>query len=267
MNTSQQYLGKIIKVKIDRPLGSAHPEHSFIYKVNYGYIPGTVSGDGEELDAYVLGVDTPLSQFEGRCIAVIHRTNDNDDKLIVVPPDMYLSDVEIEQQTEFQEKWFQHVLFRCQPAVYLICGFLGAGKTTYSKILAQNTGAIHLNPDEICMQRYAPDEYENNWEFCFAQTIDYLWQEIAILIKQNKDVIFDMGFGTKSSREQAVEKIKQMGGIPKIYYIYAPDTVLKQRLTTRTGKIAEQNLLNFDILKKSFEEPSQDEVFVTVKNF
>ncbi len=267
MNNSQQYLGKIIKVKIDRPLGSAHPEHGFIYKVNYGYISGTVSGDGEELDAYVLGVDTPLSQFEGRCIAVIHRTNDNDDKLIVVPPDMYLSDIEIEQQTEFQEKWFQHVLFRSQPTVYLICGFLGAGKTTYSKKLAQNTGAIHLNPDEICMQRYSPEEYENNWETCFAQTIDCLWQEIATLIKQNKDVIFDMGFWTKSSREQAVEKIKQMNGIPKIYYIYAPDTVLKQRLTTRTGKIAEQNLLNFDILKKSFEEPSQDEVFVIVKNY
>lgn len=267
MNNSKQYLGKNVYVKIDRPLGSLHPKHSFVYEVNYGYIPNTVSGDNEELDAYVLGVNTPLSEFEGVCIAVLHRTNDNDDKLIVVPSNTYFSDAEIEQQTAFQEKWFQHILLRYKPTIYLMCGFLGAGKTTYSKKLAQNTGAYHLNPDEICMQKYTPEEYENNWEVCFAQTLEYLWQEIAAYIKQNKDVIFDVGFWTKSSREQAVNKIKQLGGKPIIYYIYAPDYVLKQRLTTRTGKIAEQNILQFDIIKKSFEEPSQDEVFVTIKNY
>ena len=154
-----------------------------------------------------------------------------------------------------------------RPTVYLICGFLGAGKTTYSKELAQRTGAQHLNSDEICMRKYTPEEYENNWEACFAQTLDYLWQKIAVYIKQNQDVIFDMGFWSKSSRKQAVNKIKQMGGNPVVYYIYAPDSVLKQRLTTRTGKIAEQNLLQFDIIKKSFEEPSQDEIFVTIKNY
>lgn len=90
---------------------------------------------------------------------------------------------------------------------------------------------------------------------------------LILSIKQNKDVIFDVGFWTKSSREQAVNKIKQLGGKTIIYYIYAPDYVLKQRLATRTGKIAKQNLLQFDIIKKSFEEPSQDEVFVTIKNY
>lgn len=59
-----------------------------------------------------------------------------------------------------------------------------------------------------------------------------------------------------------------MGGNPIVYYIYAPNSVLKQRLTTRRGKIAEQNLLHFDnIKKKSFEEPTQDEVFITIKNY
>ncbi len=267
MNNPLQYLGKLVKVKIDRPLGSLHPEYGFIYEVNYGYIPHTISGDNEELDAYVLGVNTPLFEFEGICTAVLHRTNDNDDKLIIVPPDIYLSDAEIEQQTFFQEKWFHHILVRHKPTIYLICGFLGAGKTTYSEKLAQNTGAIHLNPDKVCMLKYPYEEYENNWETCFAQTIDYLWQEIATYIREHKDVIFDMGFWTKSSREQAVNKVKQLGGNPIIYYIYAPDSILKQRLAQRKGKIAEQNLLHFDTKKKSFEEPSQDEVFVTIKNY
>ncbi len=151
--------------------------------------------------------------------------------------------------------------------IYLICGFLGAGKTTYSRKLAKDTGAIHLNPDDVCMQKYSPEEYETNWEDCFTQTLDFLWQEISAYIKQNKDIIFDVGFWTKSSRDEAVSKIKQMGGNPIIHYIYAPDAILKQRLKTRKGKIAEQNLLNFDLIKKSFEEPSEDENFIFIKNY
>ena len=109
---TKDYLGKIVSVLMDRPLGSKHPKHGFTYPVNYGYVPGTLSGDGEELDAYVLGVQTPLNRFEGKCIAVIHRTNDNDDKLIVVPKGVTFSDEDIERAIHFQEQWFQHVIIR-----------------------------------------------------------------------------------------------------------------------------------------------------------
>ena len=74
---SSDYLNKIVSVVMDRPLGTKHPKHGFVYEVNYGYIPNTVSGDGEEIDAYVLGIDKPLKEFTGRCVAIIHRTNDN----------------------------------------------------------------------------------------------------------------------------------------------------------------------------------------------
>ena len=153
------------------------------------------------------------------------------------------------------------------PTIYLICGFLGAGKTTYSKKLAETSGAIHLNPDEVCMQKYSPEEYEKNWALCFAQTIDFLWQEIANYIQQNCDVVFDVGFWSKSSRQDAINRVINMGGKPIIHYIYAPDDILKQRLKMRTGKIAEHNLQNFDNIKKYFEAPSPDENFVTIKNY
>lgn len=151
--------------------------------------------------------------------------------------------------------------------IYLICGFLGAGKTTYSKKLAQDNKAIHLNPDEIVMQKYKPEEYENNWGTCFAQIMDFLWQETASYIKQNVDIILDVGFWNKEARSRAVHKIKQLGGQPIIYYIYAPDAVLKQRISMRKGKIAEYNHLHFDEIKKLFEEPSSDENIVVIKNY
>lgn len=109
---NKEYIGKIIHIKIDRSLGSKHPKHGFIYPVNYGYVPDTISGDGEELDCYVLGVFEPILEFKGKCIAIIHRTNDNDDKLIIVPENKNYSDDAIEALVEFQERFFEHILIR-----------------------------------------------------------------------------------------------------------------------------------------------------------
>ena len=109
---NKKYLNTIVDVEIDRPLGSKHPKHGFIYPVNYGYIPNTVSGDGEELDAYVLGVHKPVEKFTGKVIAIIHRTNDDDDKLVVVDKDKNYTDEQIMALTEFQEQYFKSVIFR-----------------------------------------------------------------------------------------------------------------------------------------------------------
>lgn len=109
---SKDYIGKIVDVKIDRTLGSKHPKHGFIYTLNYGYVPNTISGDNEELDCYILGVFEPISEFRGKCIAVIHRTNDDDDKLIIVPEKIEYSDDAIEALVEFQERFFKHIIIR-----------------------------------------------------------------------------------------------------------------------------------------------------------
>ncbi len=109
---AKDYLGKNISIVIDRKLGTKHPKHGFIYMVNYGYVPNTVSGDGEELDAYLLGVFEPVEEFIGKVIAVIHRTNDDDDKLVVVPEDKEYSDEAIRALTEFQEQYFESVIIR-----------------------------------------------------------------------------------------------------------------------------------------------------------
>ena len=93
-------------------MGSKHPKHGFIYPVNYGYIPNTISGDGEELDCYVLGIHEPLEKFIGKCIALIHRKNDDDDKLIIVPEDKNFSDNEIRVLTDFQERFFESKIIR-----------------------------------------------------------------------------------------------------------------------------------------------------------
>ncbi len=106
------FLGKIVTAVVDRPLHSRHPDWGFTYLVNYGFLPGVPAPDGDDLDVYILNIAVPLRQFTGECIAVIHRLNDNDDKLVLVPQGQTATDQQIRDQTEFQEKFFDSVILR-----------------------------------------------------------------------------------------------------------------------------------------------------------
>lgn len=100
-------IGKTVKVIIDRPLETYHPKHKdMYYPINYGYIERITAPDGEEQDAYVLGVDKPLDEFEGKIIAIIHRYDDVEEKWVVAPEGQTFTADEIKSQVAFQEQYF-----------------------------------------------------------------------------------------------------------------------------------------------------------------
>lgn len=100
----RELLGKVVHVEVDRPIGYQHGD--IVYPINYGYIPGVVAGDGEEQDAYILGVSEPISSFDGRVIAAIRRLDDCEDKLVVAPDGVVFSTDEIATAVRFQEQYF-----------------------------------------------------------------------------------------------------------------------------------------------------------------
>lgn len=100
-------LGKIVTVIVDRAMGTYHPEHPDIYyPINYGYISGLIAPDGEEQDAYILGIDEPVEEFTGKVIAIIHRNDDIEEKWVVAPADKTFSKEEIIEKVQFQEQYF-----------------------------------------------------------------------------------------------------------------------------------------------------------------
>ena len=118
------YLGKTVTVTVDRPIGSPHPNYpNTVYPVNYGYIEGVTASDGEEQDAYILGVDEPVGEFKGVVVGVICRENDNEDKWVVVPENLSGTSIcwecNIVKAVEFQEKFFKSKLY---PKYEKTCG-------------------------------------------------------------------------------------------------------------------------------------------------
>jgi inorganic pyrophosphatase len=112
-NDYKIWLGKKVKVIIDRPLGLSHPKYpNTVYSINYGYIPDTVSpADNEEIDVYILGEDKPLKTFEGKVLAVVDRGEDSEIKLVVTDGTDYPIE-EIEKQINFVEKFHLHKIYK-----------------------------------------------------------------------------------------------------------------------------------------------------------
>ena len=102
------FLGKTVTMETDRPIGYVHRKFGYelVYPLNYGYIPGVLGGDGEELDVYLLGVNEPVESFTGRIIGIAHRADDVEDKLIMAPPDMNFTREEVEHAVHFQKQYY-----------------------------------------------------------------------------------------------------------------------------------------------------------------
>lgn len=114
MEKSNHYpMGRWVHVVIDRPMGTSHPVYpDLIYPINYGYIPHVMGGDGEEQDAYVMGVTEPAECFDGVVIAVIQRLEDREEKWVVAPEGTDFCDKEILNAVAFQEQYFTVTLLR-----------------------------------------------------------------------------------------------------------------------------------------------------------
>ena len=108
-------LGKLVRVTVDRPLGSRHPERrEIVYGLNYGYVADVLAADNEWQDAYILGVSEPVEVFEGEVVAMIHRLNDVEDKWVVAAPGTRLTEEEVRARTAFVERYFKSEIWLCE---------------------------------------------------------------------------------------------------------------------------------------------------------
>ena len=164
------FLEKTLEVKIDRPLGSKHPKHGFIYPLNYGYVPNTISNDGEELDCYILGIYEPIEAFKGKCIAIIHRLNDSDDKLIIVPENKSFSDNEIKALTDFQEQYFKSKIIRSSD-------YLEFSKNIPELSVTNLENSLNFYKTAGFKIKYARPE--NKFAFIALDEIQFMLQEVS----------------------------------------------------------------------------------------
>lgn len=226
----KEYLGKIVHIVVDRPIGYRHGD--ILYPINYGYVPGVFAADGEEQDAYILGVDESLDEFDGQVVAVIRRLNDCEDKLVVAPMGKVYHQGQIAEAVQFQERYFDTRIISCFEKS---CGALPYrlvdGKRefllvfeTHSKCWSLPKG--HMEAGETEEQTALRELFEETGltavlDLSRSASIEYPISAVA-----RKQVVFYLGKvkGEPKVREGEIERFKWMRAEQLKDYLFS-DTV------------------------------------------
>ena len=155
-----------------------------------------------------------------------------------------------------------------QLIAYVICGFIGAGKTTFARKLEHETGAIRITKDEWMIKIFGSKiTTDANFER-YDKLVTELATDIAFkILKSGNDVILDEGFWVKSQRDEIKKNILQAGAKPIIYYVESSIALMKERVINRSKNPPidsfEINEDMFDNYLKYWEPPTREEdVFI-----
>ena len=222
-------MGKLVHVVVDRPIGYQHGD--ITYPINYGYIPGMTAGDGEEQDAYILGISEPITEFDGQVVAAICRRNDCEDKLVIAPVGYVYHQGQIAEAVHFQEQYFDTRIISCFEKS---CGVLPYRMVndqqefllvfeTYSKCWSLPKG--HIEAGETDVQTALRELYEEtgltaNLDTSRCASIEYPISNFA-----RKQVAFFLGevVGVPKVREGEIDKFKWVTAEELKDYLF-PDT-------------------------------------------
>ena len=156
-----------------------------------------------------------------------------------------------------------------QPIAYVICGFIGAGKTTFARKLEKETKAIRITKDEWIIKIFGNKiTSDKNFE-SYDKNITELATDIAFrILKSGKDVIIDEGFWVKSQRDDIKKKLLQAGANPIFYYVKSSIKQMKERVINRSKyppiDSFEINEEMFDKYLKYWEPPTVEEDILLV---
>jgi predicted kinase len=160
---------------------------------------------------------------------------------------------------------------RSKATVYLIAGFIGSGKTTFSKKLENETGALRFTKDEWMIKVFGNNPKADNFSK-FDNLLANLATDIALkCAAHGVDVIIDDGFWFKKQRDAIIKRISNIGANVKGYYLRCPKDILEQRVLERSKQISDNSfIIDRDMFNKyyeSFQEPSTDENFILIDNY
>ena len=153
--------------------------------------------------------------------------------------------------------------------VHIVFGSQGAGKTTYSRQLADATNSTRFSIDEWMGELFGPDlptPMNLTWIMERVQRCESrIWSTASEVVQRGGSAALDLGFLRVSDRSRFI-KLAEVKGLPvQLHYVDAPHDVRRARVASRNAKKGETFAFEvtpamFDFMEKQFERPTETEL-------
>jgi predicted kinase len=158
---------------------------------------------------------------------------------------------------------------KTEAVVYVMCGFIGAGKTTFARDLEKRTGAVRITKDEWLIRLIGNDPTVEGFEEYDHRICD-LSRDVAFdLAAKGIDVILDEGFWEREQRDTIRERINATGAKGVWYYLDAPIETIRERVAGRNNNLTNDS---FSISREMLDNyltywqpPGEDEEYLLVR--
>lgn len=150
----------------------------------------------------------------------------------------------------------------------LMHGYIGVGKTTFAKQLAQTSGAVLFVFDDWMVHFYGRNSSIVQFKEYEVNVRSMIWAMAHDFLSRGHDVILDYGFWSREERDRYRKLANKLGVDCELYQINCPDDIAKARALARTIDQSAKNIFidenAYEGLKVRFEQLGDDEERIVI---
>lgn len=156
------------------------------------------------------------------------------------------------------------------PVLHMVCGKIGAGKSTLTQRLAQAPATVCISEDTWLAALY-PGEIHALPDYVRAadRLKQAMGEHVCALLGAGVSVVLDFPANTVSNRAWARGLFEQAGAAHQLHFLDVPDPVCKARLRARNAAGEhpfETSDAQFDLITRHFVPPTAEEGFQVIRH-
>lgn len=154
--------------------------------------------------------------------------------------------------------------------VFIMCGKLCSGKSTYAKKIRKTNSAVILSIDEIMLLVFGQDAGEKH-DYYVEKIKEYQYKKSVEIAESGINVVLDWGFWTRKEREYAKEYYSSRHIDYEFYYMDVDSAEWNKRIQERNQAVLDHESDAYYVdeglaekFDSVFEVPSKDEIDVWI---